>query len=162
MYAYDISSMKITPYDSATKTYRVYGEKVISGTEVEYYSSFKYFANADGKEIYPFSYRFVLDFETNKFTCLAKDKFYGLYSFGNSCIFFDGYGTGAIRFGDETVSNNITGFNYTVNGNTVNIEYFGVSDSFAHGKGTLALNNDGNSYTVMNLKGIFAERFIRT
>lgn len=155
MYAYDISSMKITPYDSATKTYRVYGEKVISGTEVEYYSSFKYFANADGKEIYPFSYRFVLDFETNKFTCLAKDKFYGLYSFGNSCIFFDGYGTGAIRFGDETVSNNITGFNYTVNGNTVNIEYFGVSDSFAHGKkGTLALNNDGNSYTVMNLKGI--------
>lgn len=44
-----------------------------------------------------YSYKFSIDAQNNTFTLLAKDKLFGLYRFGNSLIFLDGYGSGHVE-----------------------------------------------------------------
>lgn len=80
----------------------------------------------------PFSYKFKLDTQSNTFTLVEKDLYYGKYETDTMFVFLDGYGTGIINFNKATFTN--TQFRYAVNSSVVTITYINTSPSFAYGE----------------------------
>lgn len=80
----------------------------------------------------PFSYKFKLDTQSNTFTLVEKDLYYGKYETDTMFVFLDGYDTGIINFNKTTYTN--TQLRYSVNNGVATIEYVNTSPSFMYGE----------------------------
>lgn len=101
---------------------------------VDYATGRVFFYDPLGDDEYdPFSYQFLVDPETNTFTYIPRDEYYGRYELGKMYIFLDGYGTGVVNF--NTSSYTTTQLSYTATGRELSVRYRNTLPGFAYGTG---------------------------
>ncbi len=95
--------------------------------------------NLDTNEVYLYGYedevksiKFTIDLENKTFIHLAQDQYFGKYVTNNRYIYLDGYGGGMMNFSSSSYYT--TRFNYTINGNVMNIKFVDTEPSFAYGE----------------------------
>ena len=108
-------------------------------------------------EYEPFSYQFLVDPETNTFTYIPRDEYYGRYELEigkkKMYIFLDGYGTGVVNF--DTTSYSTTRLSYTAIGRELSVTYTDTLPGFAYGTGAAFYTSPLlNLLTVKEMPGL--------
>ena len=100
------------------------------GIDYENNSLYLYNEGKNGNQ--PFAYQFDLDLETNTFTYIEKDIYYGRYESDTMFIFVDGYGKGIINFNKAQYK--VYQFEYKVKDNQIEITYLNTKSTFKYGQ----------------------------